>query len=138
LCTAVNRFPENLYTTSENFSGMLATVNRKGYGDLIARARDDAGLDVNQLAERIARKPSTVRRLESEETEPSVEQINALVAALPISAEELLRLMGVSLTLPAAARLPKALVDELAGLTPEQQHLVLSLVRQLPKAQGRR
>jgi transcriptional regulator with XRE-family HTH domain len=95
-------------------------------------------MDVNQLADRIARKPSTVRRLEAEETEPSVEQINALVAALPISAEELLRLMGVSLTLPAAARLPKALVDELVALSPAQQQVILALVRELPKGPGRR
>ena len=57
----------------------------RGYGILIANAREAAGLDVPQLAERIGQSDTTVRRLEAEETEPSVAQINRLVAALPIS-----------------------------------------------------
>lgn len=86
---------------------------RRGYGLMVTKAREAAGLDVDALAARIGRSPSTVRRIESEETEPSVEQINALVAALPLSAEELLRAMGVTLNTPAAAKLPRDVVNDL-------------------------
>lgn len=135
LCTAVNRFPSQVvHHPPEIFRTLFAM---KGYGPLIARARDAAGLDDKQLAERLNRTPTTVRRILAEETEPSVEQINALVAALPISAEELLRAMGVNLTLPAAARLPRQLVDALAKLTPDQQQVILTLVNHLAKAGGR-
>lgn len=80
---------------------------------MITRAREAAGLEPDQLAERIGQSVTTVRRLENEVTEPSVRQINALVSALPLSAEELLRGMGISLNPPAASRLPQKLVKDL-------------------------
>lgn len=112
----------------------------KGYGNRIALAREAADLTVEQLAERINRKPSTVRRLESEETEPSVEQINALVAALPLSAEVLLRDMGVHLNPPGATRLPPGLVDALLRLGPEEWRQFERLARGLsgPQQNGGR
>lgn len=107
---------------------------KRGYGDLIAKARDSRGLTVEQLAERLGRSVSTIRRLENERTEPSVEQINALVAALPISTEELLRAMGVHLSPPAAARLPRDLIEALLEMSPEQHRALLDFVRPLPPA----
>lgn len=95
-----------------------------GFGSLIERARLAAGMSPDELAQRLGRGKSVVYRLESEEQEPSVAQINALVAALPISAEELLRAMGVALNVPAASKLPKTLVDVLTQLEPEYQRTV--------------
>lgn len=68
----------------------------KGYGLLIAKAREPR-MTPAQLAKRIERTTSTVNRIEREETEPSAEQVNMLVNALPISTEELLIAMGVNL-----------------------------------------
>lgn len=60
---------------------MTSTKPRRGYGDLIARARIDAGLSPEALAERLGKKSKgIVYRLESEEQEPDVETINRLVA----------------------------------------------------------
>lgn len=67
---------------------------RKGFGELIAQRRIAAGLTPEQLAERLGYKTKTiVYRLESESQEPDAAVINGLVAALPISADELLRAM---------------------------------------------
>lgn len=77
-------------------------------------------MSVEQLAERLGRAPSTVRRIESGEGEPSVSQINVLVSVLPLSAEQLLREMGVRLTPPAAARLPRRLVQALLAMPPQR------------------
>lgn len=110
----------------------------RGYGLLITRAREAAGLDVADLAERIGKSVTTVRRLEAEETEPSVEQINALVAALPISAEEILRAMGVNLSLPLAAKLPRRLVELLAVQPIENHQLLIELIEGLSRVSARR
>ena len=94
---------------------------------MIARAREAAGFDVRQLADRIGQSDTTVRRLEAEETEPSVKQINALVAALPISAEALLKAMGVHLSLPLAATLPRELVESFPQLSPDARQALTVL-----------
>jgi transcriptional regulator with XRE-family HTH domain len=94
---------------------------KRGFGELIAQRRIEAGLTPEQLAERLGRKSkSVVYRIEAEDQEPSVEQINAIVSTLPLSAEELLRAMGVLLNPPAAARLPRGLVDSILALPPEE------------------
>lgn len=110
----------------------------KGYGLLIARARESAGLEVADLAERIGKSVTTVRRLESEETEPGVEHINALVAALPISAETLLQAMGVNLSLPIAARIPRRLVELLASLPMDNHQVLIELIEKLSKVSAQR
>lgn len=93
---------------------------RRGFGQLIAERRTKAGLSPEQLAERLGRSSkSIVYRLEAEEQEPSADDINVLTSALPMSAEELLRAMGVFLTAPAAAKLPRSLTDLLVQLGPE-------------------
>lgn len=109
---------------------------RKGYGLLITRARESMGMEPEDLAERIGQSPATVRRLESEFTEPSVKQINALVTALPLSAEELLRNMGVSLNPPAATRLPREMVADLLELTPDGLVVVQRIAHALRQAQS--
>lgn len=124
LCTDVN--------SGKIFARFLTGM--RGYGLMIARAREAAGFDVPQLAERIGQSDTTVRRLEAEETEPSVKQINALVAALPISAEALLKAMGVNLSLPLAAKLPRRLVELLAESPPENHQALIVLIEGIAKA----
>lgn len=136
--TPVNHFSEKIppvcgmaVYVALKFVGYPSPVPMKRAGELIQRARDATGMDIAALATRIGQSASTIRRLESGGTEPSVEQINALVAALPISAEELLSAMGVHLSLPLAARLPRQLVDLLGDLTPEQHETLIRLLRDL-------
>lgn len=90
-----------------------------GYGQLIERARLAAEMSPEELAKRLGRDKTIVYRLEREEQLPSIKHINALVAALPLSAEQLLRACGVHLNPPEATKLPKRLVDLLLPLGPE-------------------
>lgn len=90
----------------------------KGYGALITNARTAAGLSAEELATRLGRTRTFVYRIEQEAQEPSIEQVNALAAMLPISVEDLLSKMGANLHSPAVARLPKPLVDTLLLLDP--------------------
>lgn len=92
----------------------------KGFGRLIAERRELAGLDQGQLAERLGRGRTIVYRLETEQQEPSAEQINILTTVLPMTAEELLRAMGVTVFLPQAAKLPAQLVSKLLAMPPAQ------------------
>lgn len=93
-------------------------------------------MDVDALAARLDRSASTIRRIEAEESEPSVAQINVLVSVLPLSAEALLKAMGVHLNPPEAAKLPPRLVEAALQLTParlvqlEETALGLLLVQQ--------
>lgn len=100
----------------------------KGYGAMIRAARESAAMSVEELAERLDRSVSTVRRMESEGVEPSVAQVNILVATLPLSAEQLLRAMGVQFTPSAVSRLPQELVRALLEATPEQLAAVSMLI----------
>lgn len=93
-------------------------------------------MEIPDLAQRIGRSASTIRRIENEETEPSVHQINALVSVLPLSAEELLRSMGVALNPPAASRLPRELVADLLALDPEGLATVARVARAVRQSQG--
>lgn len=116
---AVNRF----FCT---FMSVEAIPARKGFGELIAKARVAAGLTPEELADRLGyRSKSVVYRLESEGQEPDVALVNGLVANLPISAEALLRAMGVHLSLPLAARVPRPLAEFLGSATMEQQQALM-------------
>ncbi len=95
------------------------------YGRLIQEAREAAALTPDQLGERMGRTKGIVYRLEAEEQQPTVEQINVLVSTLRLSAEELLRAMGVNLTPPAAAKLPRPLIELLLLMTPQQHQALL-------------
>ncbi len=92
----------------------------KGYGRLIATAREQAGMGPDDLAARLGKGRTIVYRLENEQQEPTAEQINVLTAVLPISAETLLRAMGVNLAPPAVSKLPAPLVNKLLALSPER------------------
>ena len=104
----------------------------ESYGALIERARLAAGMDPADLAARLGlRSRASVYAIEKGEQMPSLKQITLLVSALPISAEELLRACGVPLNPPAAAKLPRDLVDVLLQLGPDQRRIVLRVARGL-------
>ncbi len=67
----------------------------KGYGRLIASAREQAGLGPDELAERLGKGRTIVYRLETEQQEPTADQINVLTALFPVSAEQVLIKLGV-------------------------------------------
>ena len=79
----------------------------------------------------MGRTKNIVYRLEAEDQEPTSDQINALVSVLHISTEELLRKMGVNISPPAAARLPRTLVDDLLALDAEQMEVAMRLAHAL-------
>ena len=92
---------------------------------MIAERREQANLTPEQLTERLGRRSkSLVYRLESEAQEPTAADINALTATLPLSAEELLKAMGIHMTAPAAAKLPRHLVEVLVELDSTALHVV--------------
>jgi transcriptional regulator with XRE-family HTH domain len=98
----------------------------------IREARDARGWTQDELAERLGVSRAVVSRWENGHTPPTVpEQVNALVLALGLSPEELLREMGVRLTSPAAARLPRELTELLLAMSPAQQRALLELIRPL-------
>lgn len=105
----------------------------KGFGQLVKEARELRGLTQVDLAERLNTSNTTVSNIEREETFPSPDQVNGLVVALGMSPELLLAAMGFQLTPPAAARLPRTLVQGLLEMTPEElaglEYLVLRRVR---------
>lgn len=104
----------------KNLRNFLLHMARQSFGAAIREAREHAGLTQAELAERIGTSASTISNLEREQHPPTVpDQVNALAAALPLSTETLLRAMGVTLTSPAAARLPKRLIDALLQLDQE-------------------
>src|SRR5690348_8923126 len=105
LCTRQSDYQTTGCTCQYNFCGNFSGAMRRGFGDLIANRRNSVGMTPEQLAARLGRRSkSIVYRLESEEQEPDAETINMLTASLPLSAEELLKAMGVNLSLPLASR----------------------------------
>lgn len=91
----------------------------RGYGNYLRAARELAGWTQADLAERVSVSTTTVSNWEREESVPNADQVNALVLALRLSAEELLRMLGYQLTPPAAARLPRELVSALLAMDEE-------------------
>lgn len=104
------------------------------YGPLIRAAREAAGYSPAALADRLGVDRTIVSRMEGGKKRPTLDQVNALVAALPLSAEELLRSMGVHLNSPAASKLPKGLVDRLLPLGPDKWQSLIDLLP--PPANG--
>ncbi len=81
-----------------------------------------------ELADRLVTSESTISNLEREQHRPIVpDQVNGLIIALRLSAEELLSAMGVNLTTPAAARLPHVLVSSLLRLSPDELDAIMTL-----------
>ncbi len=105
----------------------------RGFGELIARKRVEAGLSQLELAKKLKRRSgSFVYRLENEEQEPDTEIINALVSLFPISAEQLLLAMGVHLIPPEVAlQVPTTLAERWPSLHPDDVKVILGTVLRL-------
>lgn len=82
------------------------------------------------LAERLRVDRSTLSRIETNKTRPTLTTFNALIRVLPISADELLLAMGYDIT-PAgiAARIPRSLQNALLELAPDELAQVERLAR---------
>ena len=100
----------------------------KGYGRLIAEARNEKGMTAEELAERLGKGKAIVYRWEAELQEPTIEQVNKLVSVLPLSTEQLLVAMGANLSPRAAANLPRPLINKLLALSPERLHALAELL----------
>lgn len=95
-------------------------AGRLGFGEMIRQARTERGWTQTELGERVEEAMTTISNWETERIRPSIEQGNALVIALGLSAEMYWRACGVVLTPPAAARLPRTLLEKLLALPPEK------------------
>jgi transcriptional regulator with XRE-family HTH domain len=80
-------------------------------GAMIRDARKARGWTIDELADRLSASPTTIHNWETGKTAPGLQDVNPLCAALPsLSPDVLLIELGVTLTPPAAARLPRELV----------------------------
>lgn len=86
---------------------------------MIRAAREARGWTLVELGERVRASQTTIHNWETGKTRPGLEDINVLCSALALSPEMLLIALDVTLTPPAAARLPRGLVYDLIALTPE-------------------
>ncbi len=91
----------------------------RSYGDLIREARERKGMSQDELAERLGVSASTISNMENSHHRPTIpKNFNALVLALGLSPEELLRAMGVEMTPAPTTRLPRGLVRAAIQLPP--------------------
>ena len=111
----------------------LTTAEKQKAGARIRDARLAKDWTQPELAERVAASTTTVSNWETGKTAPGLEDINPVCMALGISPDLLLSDLGIMLTPPAAARLPRELVDaalrldatRLAGLVETARGLLL-------------
>ena len=98
---------------------------------LIRASREQAGLTQAELAEQLSVLRTTVTRWESGRTRPGLEQMNALAAVLPLTVAQLMRAFGARIAVPAEARIPRALLDDLATLDAESLQVVARVAHAL-------
>lgn len=94
------------------------------YAELIAQAIDAAGLSQKEVADRLQLSETTVSNWVRGKRPPTLEYINSVCALLGISADSLLRAIGIELHPPAAARLPKDLLQDALSMNPEGLRLL--------------
>lgn len=104
---------------------------------LIRAAREQAGLTQAELADQLHVMRTNVTRWESGRTRPTLEQMNALAMALPVTVAQLIRAFGAQIAVPAEARIPRALLDDLAKLDAESLQVVARVARALRGPQAR-
>lgn len=90
------------------------------WGPWLKELREQAGYTQVEMAERLGVSAATVSNWENEKFTPPISAINQLTALLPVSAEVLLRRLGVTLSAPSAAKLPAQLVSKLLAMPPAQ------------------
>lgn len=101
------------------------------WGSLIRDARAARGWNQQELADRVGASITTVSNWERDYTRPGVDDVDKITRALDISPEVLLRAMGVTLTPPIEARLPRSLVVDLLQLKQADLFAVQRVVRGL-------
>lgn len=101
------------------------------YGPMLRSARESLSWTQDDLADRLNVHRSLVARWEAGRITPSIPQANSLIAVLPLSAERFFVALGANLTPPAAARLPRGMVEAILALPPEDWYLVERLARGL-------
>lgn len=106
--------------------------DKLGYGDVIKAGRESKGWRQQDLAERLDRigrrstppftvSASTVSNWEREITRPDIEIGNVLVRALTLPEDEFWAAMGVELTMPADAQVPRPLREMILAMNPERR-----------------
>lgn len=107
-----------------------------GWGELIREAREAAGLNKAELADRINMSPSMVSRLESGKVFIEPDVFRRLCMELrALSPVAVLNALGYEVTVVGADRLPRQLVLDLLSLSPEVLDGTALLVERA--AQGR-
>lgn len=109
----------------------------RGFGQLAREARERKSWTQADLADRLQTSTTTISNIEREETTPSIDQVNQLCVALNLSPEAFLQAMGAQLTPPAAAKLPRDLVQELLSRTPEELDALALLLSRTPVPERR-
>lgn len=110
-----------------------------GWGELIRIAREAAGLNKAELADRIAMSPSMVSRLEAEKVFIEPDVFRRLCQELrSLSPVALLNALGYEVTVPGADRLPPQLVRDLLALSPDVLDGTALLVERAARANPRR
>lgn len=90
-----------------------------------------------ELAERLRASVTTISNWEREVTKPALEDIDPLCVALSLSPDVLLLKLGVTLTPPAAAKLPRELVLTLLRLSSEDMAIVEQVASALLRPRDR-
>ncbi len=115
-----------------------------GYGRLITNAREAAGLNKVQLADRLSVDPSVVSKLEDEKmgvTPPMFMKLTTELRSLVPA--NLLNAMGYQVTVAGADRLPRGLVQDLLTFSDEELDALALVVQrrahpsQPPQEKGR-
>jgi XRE family transcriptional regulator, fatty acid utilization regulator len=81
----------NIFTSEDNQSLPESTLDLGMFGQRLRHVRRARGLTLAQLGEKVGRAPSVLSLLENGRREPKLSLIEALAAALSVSADELLR-----------------------------------------------
>jgi transcriptional regulator with XRE-family HTH domain len=108
---------------------------------LMTEAIEDSGISQRDLAERMDLSETTVSNWVRGIRPPALENINAVCAILEISADTLLRAIGIELHPPAAAKLPAAFLKDLLALDSKDRRALSRAARGLlndPDDQGTR
>lgn len=95
---------------------------------MIREGRARKGWTQLEWAERIGKTKPTISEWEREYRRPGIDDINSIVTSLNLSADALLIKMGILLTPPLAAKLPRNLLLDLVTLSESELEALTLLV----------